>query len=145
MSDTSSELPPNGVFMTLRVRYAETDQMQRAYYGRYFEWFEAARSEFCRARGIRYMELEEAGLFLPILEATCRYRGAARYDDEVTIYVYVIELKRFKLRMGYRLSCEGREVAEGETLQMLINSEGKPRSFPKEVADKFLAGMESSE
>ena len=53
MSDPLANLPQNGVFMTLRVRYAETDQMQRAYYGRYFEWFEAARSEFCRARNIR--------------------------------------------------------------------------------------------
>lgn len=131
--------------MTLRVRYAETDQMQRAYYGRFFEWFEAGRSEFCRSRKIRYMDLEEVGLFLPILEATCRYRGAARYDDEVTIYVHMIELRRSKLRMGYRLFCKGKEIAEGETLQMLINREGKPRSFPKEIADKFLSAGESTD
>ncbi len=136
---TLENLPENSVCLTLRVRYAETDQMQRAYYGRFFEWFEAARSEYCRTHKIRYMDLEEQGLFLPILEATCRYKGAARYDEEVHIYVYVKEIKKCMLRMGYRLFSEGREIAEGETLQMLINTEGKPRSFPPDIATKFVS------
>ncbi len=127
--------------MSIRVRYAETDQMQRAYYGRFFEWFEAARSEFCRARGIRYLDLEEQGLFLPILEASCKYKGAARYDDEVTIYVYVKEIKKRTLRMGYLLTCDSREIAEGETYQMLIDKEGKPRSFPTEIFDRFCGSL----
>jgi len=135
--DGNEPLPDNGVFMTLRVRYAETDQMQRAYYGRYFEWFEAARSEFCRARGIRYQDLEDQGFFLPILEAYCRYKGAARYDEEVTIYVYVMEISKRTLRMGYRLTAGERDVAEGETYQMLIDRDGKPRSFPPEIYDRF--------
>jgi acyl-CoA thioester hydrolase len=59
----------------LRVRYAETDQMGYAYYANYFVWFEVGRTDFCRARGFTYADLErETGTFLPVIEADCRYR-----------------------------------------------------------------------
>ena len=34
---------------TLRVRYAETDQMGVVYYANYFVWMELGRSELCRS------------------------------------------------------------------------------------------------
>jgi acyl-CoA thioester hydrolase len=126
-----------GVSFTLRVRYAETDQMQRAYYARYFEWFEVARTEFCRARGIDYRAMEAQGLFLPIVEAACRYQHPVQYDDELTIQVFVQELTRRTLKMGYRIACQGKPVAHGETTQILIDRVGKPRTFPMEIAALF--------
>lgn len=134
----------SSVVFTLRVRYAETDQMRRAYYARYFEWFEVARSEFCRAREIDYRAMEAKGLFLPVVEASCRYRHPVGYDDLLTIEVCVAEVTRRTLRMAYRISCEGRPVAEGQTTQMLIDIEGRPRSFPPEIAARFGAPGASS-
>ena len=122
---------------TLRVRYFETDQMQVAHHAHYFVWFEAARSEFCRVRGIDYMAIEAAGFFLPIVEARCRYLSPARYDDEITISVYVVEHTKVTLKLGYRITREDRPLAEGETLQMLIDRKGKPCSFPPEIAACF--------
>src|SRR5438552_1546941 len=81
MNKTSAQQISGTVTATIRVRYAETDQMQMAYYGRYFEWFEVARSEYCRVRGIDYAAMEAAGLFMPIMEARCRYKAPAHYDD----------------------------------------------------------------
>ena len=71
---------------TLRVRYAETDQMGVVYYANYLIWMEVGRVEFCRAQGIRYRDMEEAdGILLVVAEANCRYLAPARYDDEVRI------------------------------------------------------------
>ena len=125
--------------MTLRVRYAETDQMQRVYYGRYLEWFEAARGEFCRQRGVRYGEIErERGLFLPVLEAHCRYIAPARYDDEVRIEVFVFERRSRTMRMGYRAYVEDKLIAEGDTAHILVNAEGRACTWPPDLAACFL-------
>jgi acyl-CoA thioester hydrolase len=70
----------------LRVRYAETDQMGVVYYANYLVWMEVARMEWCRAFGIDYREMErEDGVALAVVEANCRYRSPARFDDEIAI------------------------------------------------------------
>ena len=43
----------------IRVRYAETDQMGIVHNANYLVWFEVGRSDFCRARGFSYKEMEE--------------------------------------------------------------------------------------
>lgn len=128
------------VELRLRVRYAETDQMKVAHHSVYYVWFEAARAEFCRVRGIDYGAMEATGYFLPIIEARCRYRAPARYDDEIVIAVQVLEATRRTLRMAYRVLREGILLAEGETLQMLVGPDGRPRTFPAELACLFAAG-----
>ncbi len=58
------EWPPNvampSSITTLRVRYAETDQMGVVYYANYFVWFEVARAELLRTLGWTYREMEAA-------------------------------------------------------------------------------------
>jgi len=124
---------------TVRVRYAETDQMGVAYYANYMVWFEVARGAFCRARGIAYDSMEKDGLFLPILEARCRYRAPARYDDELTVDVHVAELRSRTIRFEYIITRDDTLIAEGETIQMLVDTDRKPRSFPADVAERFGA------
>ena len=71
---------------TLRVRYAETDQMGVAYYANYLVWMELGRVEYCRAAGLRYRDMEENDqVLLAVVEASCRYVSPARYDDEVIV------------------------------------------------------------
>ena len=71
---------------TLRVRYAETDQMGVVYYAHYFVWFEVARAELLRQQGWSYREMEASGVILPVIEAYCEYRRPARYDDQVEVH-----------------------------------------------------------
>ena len=123
--------------LTLRVRYFETDQMRVAHHAHYFVWFEAARSEFCRKYGIDYSQMEKDGLFMPVLEARCRYRLPVRYDDELIVTATVLERTRRTLKIHYCVAREGQELAEGETTQMVVDGEGRPRSFPDDVALRF--------
>ena len=73
--------------VAVRVRYGETDQMGVVYHPNYFLYFETGRTELMRASGVAYSELEKAGVFLVVTQAACRYRAAARYDQELTIHV----------------------------------------------------------
>src|SRR6267142_1231170 len=69
----------------VRVRYGETDQMGVVYHPNYFLYFETGRTELMRASGIAYSELEKSGVYLVVTQASCRYRAAARYDQELQI------------------------------------------------------------
>src|SRR5262249_42741449 len=131
---------PDGVITTtVRVRYAEVDQMKVAYYANYLVWFEVGRGAFCRERGIDYAQMESEGLFLPVLDVHIRYHPFARYDDELKIAIHLEEITRRTLKFAYRITCEDRLVAEGHTTQMLVDASGKPRTFTPDVS-RLLAG-----
>jgi len=120
----------------VKVRYAETDQMGVAYYANYLVWFEVGRSQYCNDCGFSYRDMErETKLFMIVAEARCRYKTPARYEDELIIRTRVTEVTRRTLRFAYEIErADGVPLATGETLHVLINSEGRPSSFP----DKYL-------
>ena len=70
---------------TVRVRYAETDQMNIVYYGNYAQYFEVGRAECIRALGFTYKEMEEMGVRMPVVAMESRFLRPARYDDLITI------------------------------------------------------------
>ncbi len=133
-----SNVPAEAVPYSLRVRYFETDQMQVAHHANYLVWFEASRSEFCRVKGIDYAQMERNSLFLPVVEARCRYKKPAAYDDLITIFVWVLSIKRSVLKLKYVVMNGDNEIAEGETTQMLISKSGRPIQFPSNIAEKFV-------
>ena len=118
----------------IRVRYAETDQMGVVYHANYLVWFEIGRTEFCRARGFAYREMEENDrAFLVVAESYCRYKAPAYYDDELIVRTHVTELRRRSVRFGYevvRLS-DGTVIAEGETGHVVTDTNGRVISMPE--------------
>jgi acyl-CoA thioester hydrolase len=126
----------------LRVRYSETDKMGIVYYANYLIWFEIGRTEFCRARGFSYRDMEENDdAFLVVAESYCRYKAAAYYDDELVIRTHITELRKRSLRFGYEIirASDGLIIAEGETGHVVTDSTGRVRSFPEGYAQRLLA------
>ncbi len=126
----------------LRVRYAETDKMGIVYYANYLVWFEIGRTEYCRARGFSYREMEEMeDAFLVVAESYCRYKAPAYYDDELLVRTRITELRRRSLRFGYEILrvSDAQIIAEGETGHVITDSTGRVRSFPEGFAKRFLA------
>ena len=92
----------------VRVRYAETDQMGIVYYANYLVWFELGRVELLRSLGLAYSQLEkEHECILPVVEATCRYRSPARYDDEILIETRPALLRGSVIKFAYRILAQG--------------------------------------
>ena len=88
----------------VRVRYAETDQMGIVYYANYLVWFEIGRVELLRSLGLAYSQLEtEHECILPVVEASCRYRSPAKYDDEILIETRPVLLRGSVIKFGYRI------------------------------------------
>jgi acyl-CoA thioester hydrolase len=116
------------------VRYAETDKMGVVYHANYLVWFEIGRTEFCRARGFAYRDMEERDdSFLVVAEAYCRYKSPAFYDDKLIVRTWVIELKRRTLQFGYQIyrPVDDKLIAEGETIHVVTDRENRVRSFPE--------------
>jgi acyl-CoA thioester hydrolase len=76
----------------IRVRYAETDQMNVVYHGNYAQYFETARAESIRELGFTYKEMEAMDVIMPIVEFHCKYIRPAHYDDLLTVKVILKEL-----------------------------------------------------
>lgn len=117
----------------LRVRYAETDQMGRAYHAWYLIWFEAGRNDFFRRRGIPYSDFEERGLFLPVRRTEVLHKAPVRYDEEVTVQTWVASYTKARVVCGNRILTEdGKEAARGEVELVLCDEKGKPTTWPDE-------------
>ena len=87
--------------VSVRVRYAETDKMGYCYYGNYATYFEVARVEALRNLGISYKELEDEGIFLPVVDFKVKYLKPAYYDEELLIKVKIKEIPTAKIIFHY--------------------------------------------
>lgn len=132
-----------------RVRYAETDQMGIVYYANYLVWFEIGRVELLRALGLAYSQMEkDHKLILPVVEANCRYRAPARYDDEILIETRPALLRGSVLKFAYRILRNGTEgaepllLAEGETVHVVCDGDLKKQPLPQEYAAALRKMME---
>ncbi len=131
------------------AQYYETDRMGIIHHSNYIRWMEEARMDFLRQLGIRYSDLEAAGLVSPIYEVRCQYRHMVRFEDEVTVEVSVAKYTGVKLVLNYRITNEtsGELCAEGETTSCFMNSAGKLISFKKEYPElhRIFEGMKDNQ
>jgi acyl-CoA thioester hydrolase len=132
----------------VRVRYAETDQMGIVYYANYLVWFEIGRVELLRSLGLAYSQLEtDHGCILPVIEASCRYRAPARYDDEILIETRPVLLRGPVLKFAYRILRKAPEgdqpalLAEGETVHVVCDGELNKKPLPEHYAQALRAMM----
>lgn len=95
----------------IRVRYAETDQMDVVYHGNYAQYFEAARAEAIRDLGFTYKDMEAMGVIMPIVELHVKYLRPAHYDDLLTIKTILKELPA-----GHRIEFHQEVYNENEKL-----------------------------
>ena len=117
--------------MTLKVRYAETDQMGIVYYANYFVWMECIRTQwFETICGLSYAELEKQGLFLPVLEANCQYKKAIRYPEEVDIFLIPRLVKSLYIEFDYEISVKKELRAIGYTKHVFMDKAFKIKRIP---------------
>ncbi|MGA2247076.1 MAG: thioesterase family protein [Verrucomicrobiota bacterium] len=118
-----------------RVTYAECTVGDHIYHSRYLDLLEAARGEFMRALGRPVLALQNAGTIFPVIEARLRYKAPARYDDLLTIEVWITRLESVRLNFGHRiLNQDGKVILEAETFHCCTSRDEKPRRLPAEVA-----------
>lgn len=121
--------------VTLRVRYAETDQMGVVHHSVYAVWFEVGRTALSHAVGLPYLEWERRGVLLMVGELRCRFRKPARYDDEVTVWTRIGEIASRRVVFEYSVTDpDGTVLVEGETRHVAVDRlTGRPVVIPEEM------------
>lgn len=125
---------------TLRVRYAETDRMGIVYYANFFVWFEIGRVELCRQMGFAYKQMEEEDdSYIVVAQASCSYLRPAHYDELLRIRTRVVESRSRTIRFSYEIlnDATGELLATGETLHVICDREGRPKSLPAKYRKYF--------
>jgi acyl-CoA thioester hydrolase len=117
--------------VTVRVRYAETDRMGLLHHANYLVYFEMARTELLRHRGISYREIEDAGHFLVIVDIDCKFKRPAHYDDLLTVRTTVERVTHVKIVHRYEVFRDGLLLAEGHSTLACVDRDGKPQALPE--------------
>ncbi len=113
--------------INIRVRYAETDQMQYAYYGNYLEYFEVGRAEMMRQHDLTYKQIEENGYHMPVSETFVKYKNPAFYDELLEIETKVEKLPQLRVHIDHQIISSERNVlvAEGYVELVFIKKKTK--------------------
>jgi acyl-CoA thioester hydrolase len=124
----------------LRVRYAETDQMGVVHHANYLIWMELARVEWCEARGFQYKDMEkDEGVYLAVVETSCRHLRPARFDDRICVRSVVEEANTRVAKFAYEIFREtGAELlATGFTKHVYVNKEMQRSRLPEKYKELF--------
>ena len=114
----------------IRVRYQETDGQRRVHHGNFLTYFEMGRTEMLRSYGKTYREFEDAGLFMVVSEATCKYHAAAEYDDLLLLRTRVEKIGAAHIKHAYEVIRGSTIIVTGTTTVVCVDPEGRVRRLP---------------
>jgi acyl-CoA thioester hydrolase len=122
-----------------RVRYADIDQMGIVYYSRYYEFFEAARTDMLRDMGLPYSTFEDMGFMMPVIESFCQYKQGATFDREINVKCIIREKPKVKIKIEYEVTDaeNGTLFVKGHTVHAFLNKQRKVCRAP-EIFIKLL-------
>ncbi|MCI5622648.1 MULTISPECIES: acyl-CoA thioesterase [Anaerostipes] len=131
----------------IQVRYAETDQMGIAHHSNYPIWFEVARTDFIKAAGITYTDVEKQGIITPLTSLECQYKIAALYEDCLQIHAKLTRLTPVRLEFSYEVTRGNDLIATGKTTHGMVSKDLKPVNVKKEhpeIYRMFEAALEQA-
>ena len=73
------------------------------YYGNYGRFYEMGRTEMIRELGMPYIQMEHAGIVMPVFSVEAKYRKVIRYDELITIETTVKEIPVARIEFFTRI------------------------------------------
>jgi len=131
---------------THRVGCAECTVGNHGYYSRYLAMLAGARGDFLRQLGRSSWQWQEAGVAFPVIGLEISYQAPARYDDLLTVELWITEMGGVRLNVGFRiLNANGALLAEGVTRHICATTEGKPKRLPPELIEGLRPFLRNAE
>lgn len=110
------------------------------YHTHYLDYFEVARTEALRNAGVRYRDLEQEGIIMPVVDVSVQYRGPAHYDDALVVEAHFPTVPTVRVRIEYTVRRQGEDdiLATGETTLCFMDAERRrPTRPPEHVRSAF--------
>jgi acyl-CoA thioester hydrolase len=125
----------------IRVRYADTDQMNVVYHANYATYFEIGRTEAIRTLGITYREMEDMGIEMPVTEIDMRFLRPARYDDLIKVRTSLRHLPDNHRIEFYQeiFNDKGKLITSGKVTLYFLDKATKKRAVMPEALRARLA------
>ncbi len=117
------------------------------YHTNYLVWCEIGRTDFIRASGCTYAELERRGVLLAVAEATIRYHAAARYDDLIRVETTLAGVRSRAVTFDYRVTNgdTGERLASARTALVSLDRRGRPSTLPDDFRQQLEALVAAAE
>ena len=112
----------------VRVKFSETDAMQRVWHGSYVTYFEDGRESFGRHYpGIGYADIQRSGIYAPVYDLHVRYLAPLVVDDMAEIHTRYVPKPGARLDFEYEVYREEGHLlcATGSTTQLFIDPAGQ--------------------
>src|SRR5687767_15336199 len=105
----------------LRVRYHECDAQGIVFNANWFTYFDVTLTEWFREAFGSYGALvTDHGVDVVLAETTARFRGSARFDEELEIAVAVESLGRTSMVVVFTAARDGETLVEGRTVYVFV-------------------------
>ena len=123
----------------IRVRYGETDQMGVVYHGNYATFFEVARTEWLRSLGVTYKDMENSGIMLPVISLSFSFIKSAKYDDILTVSVFLKKKPLVKIDFDYEIVNQNKEkISTGNSVLAFMDMKtNRPTKCPDYILEKL--------
>lgn len=124
---------------THTVQYYETDAMRIVHHSNYIRWMEEARLDYLNQIGLAYDQMEEQGVIIPVLSASCEYRMAVRYGETVKIFSDIEKFNGLKFFVSYRITSLDENIlhATGSTSHCFLNRDMKPINIKRSAPEIY--------
>ena len=117
------------------------------HHSNYIVLYEMARTEWLRAMGLTYAEIERRGIMSPIIEVQSKYLYPAFYDEVLTVKVFMDEMPMARLVIGAEVYNEsGKLINKGSvTLGFMHADTRRPCRAPEWFCDKLNEYINANE
>ncbi|HPY82384.1 MAG: acyl-CoA thioesterase [Bacteroidales bacterium] len=125
---------------TIRVAYSDTDKMGVVHHSNYAKYFENARWELFRSRGLSYKDIESQGFMFPVISLQSKFHTKALYDDVLTIDLTITCIKAARIYMEFTVYDAHKKRVHTAKLELACVSSQtwKPCAVPQFIVDILL-------
>ncbi len=121
--------------MEIRVYFEDTDCGGVVYHANYLRYFERARTEYFRLRGIEFDEFYKAGILFAVARTDLTFHAPARYNDLLQIEIQITAFRNASINFYHQVRSvqSGPVLTEGNVTLVCVGGSGKAQRLPEKL------------
>ena len=123
--------------MSKRIYYHDTDCGGVVYYANYLKYFEEARTEYMRHKGLDIKELAQKGVLFVVRRVEIDYKSPARYGDELLVLTDAPLTRSVSLNFSQQIKRSEELLVSAKTQLVCVDLNFKPSVIPEYLTQQL--------